>query len=113
MTSALDLAERLRRREVSSVELVTHAIEQIRARDGELGSFVEVAARRALLHARRADAALARRGPHAPFLGIPTGIKDHEPVRGLGTRLGSRAFRWVISPIDGYVARACRRAGFI
>jgi amidase len=113
MTSALDLAERLRRREVSSVELVEHAIAQIRARDGELGSFVEVAARRALIQARRADAALARRGPHAPFLGVPTGIKDHEPVRGLGTRVGSRAFRWVISPIDGYVARACRRAGFI
>lgn len=113
MTSALELAGRLRRREVSSVELVEQAIAQIRARDGELGAFVEVAARRALLQARRADAALGRKGPHAPFLGIPTGIKDHEPVRGLGTRLGSRAFRWVISPIDGYVARACRRAGFI
>ena len=113
MTSALELAGRLRRREVSSVELVEEAIARIRARDGELGAFVEVAARRALLQARRADALLAKKGPHAPFLGIPTGIKDHEPVRGLGTRLGSRAFRWVISPIDGYVARACRRAGFV
>jgi len=81
VTSALDLAERLRRREVSSVELVEQAVAKIRARDGELGSFVEIAARRALVHARRADAALARRGPHAPFLGVPTGIKDHERVR--------------------------------
>lgn len=113
MPTALELAERLRRREVSAVELTEHALATIRTRDAELGAFVEVAARRALLHARRADAALARRGPHPPFLGVPTAIKDHEPVRGLGTRMGSRAFRWVISPIDGYVARACRRAGFI
>jgi len=110
---ALEQAERLRRREVSAVELVEQAIASIRARDGEIGAFVEVAARRALLQAKRADAVLRRKGPHAPFLGVPTAIKDHEPVRGLGTRLGSRAFRWVISPIDGYVARRCRQAGFV
>ena len=113
MTSALELAERLRRREVSAIELVQQALATIRARDGELGAFVEVAARRALLQARRADALLKRRGEHPPFLGVPTAIKDHEPVRGLGTRMGSRAFKWVISPIDGYVAKRMRNAGFV
>ena len=112
MSGALELAERLRKRDVSSVELVQEHIANIRARDGELGAFVEVAARRALLQARRADA-LRARGSTAPFLGVPTAIKDHEPVRGLGTRIGSRAFRWLVSPVDGYVARACRRAGFV
>ena len=112
MTSALELAARLRRREISSVELVRAALDTIRARDHELGAFVEVAARRALHAARRADAQIAR-GVTAPFLGVPTAIKDHEPVRGLGTRLGSRAFRWLVSPIDGQVARTCRRAGFV
>jgi amidase len=110
--SALELADRLRRREVSSVELVRATLDAIRARDGELGAFVEVAGRRALLHARKADLMRAR-GSKAPFLGVPTAIKDHEPVRGLGTRIGSRAFRWLVSPIDGYVARAMRRAGFV
>ncbi|HEY5920477.1 MAG TPA: amidase [Kofleriaceae bacterium] len=113
MTTALELAERLRKRDVTSVELVKQSLEAIRARDGELGAFVEVAARRALLHARRADLMLRARRSKAPFLGVPTAIKDHEPVRGLGTRIGSQAFRWLISPIDGYVARAMRRAGFI
>ena len=112
MTPALDLAARLRRRELSSVELVRDTLDHIRARDPELGAFVEVAGRRAIAQARRADELLARGHP-APFLGVPTAIKDHEPVRGLGTRLGSRAFRWIVSPIDGHVARACRRAGFV
>ena len=103
--TALELAEKLRKRDVSSVELVRQCIDDIRARDGELGAFVEIAGRRALLQARRADA-LRARGVKAPFLGVPTAIKDHEPVRGLGTRIGSRAFRWLVSPIDGYVARA-------
>lgn len=112
MTTALELAERLRRREVSSVELVRKTLDDIRARDRDLGAFVEVAERRALMQARRADE-LRARGNKSPFLGVPTAIKDHEPVRGLGTRIGSRAFRWLVSPIDGYVARACRRAGFV
>lgn len=112
MTTALELAEQLRKREVSSVELVRKTLDEIRTHDRELGAFVEVAARRALMQARRADA-LRARGSRAPFLGVPTAIKDHEPVRGLGTRIGSRAFRWLVSPIDGYVARACRRAGFV
>lgn len=113
MTGAIELAQRLRRREVSAVELVQQALATIKARDGELGAFVEVAGRRALLQAKRADALLKRRGDHAPFLGVPTAIKDHELVRGMGTRLGSRAFKWVISPIDGYVAKRCRNAGFV
>jgi amidase len=112
MTTALELAKQLRKREVSSVELVRQALDAIRARDPELGAFIEVAGRRALMQARRADLAL-RRGSKAPFLGVPTAIKDHEPVRGLGTRIGSRAFKWLVSPIDGYVARKCRHAGFV
>jgi amidase len=109
--TALAIAARLRRREVSSVELVTAALAAIE-RDG-LGAFVAVDRRGALREARRADARLARGDDRAPFLGVPTGIKDHEPVRGLPTRLGSRAFAWLRSPIDGHVARACRRAGFV
>ena len=47
------------------------------------------------------------------FLGVPTGIKDHEHIRGYFSRVGSRAFKWVLSPVDGPVAAACRRGGFV
>ena len=110
--SALELAARLRRREVSSVELVRDCLATIRRDDPALGAWVEVSERRALAQARRADALLAR-GHGAPFLGVPTGIKDHEHVRGCFSRVGSRAFKWVLSPVDGPVASACRRGGFV
>jgi amidase len=110
---ALELAAMLRRREVSSVELVRASLDAISKRDGELCAFVDVSPRRALAAARRADEMLAHRGVHPPFLGVPTGIKDHEPVRFHYTRLGSRAFRWLIAPYDGHVAHACKRAGFV
>src|SRR6185369_3746035 len=111
--SALDLATMLRRRTLSSVDLVRHHLEVVERRNPELGSFVEVRAERAIAAARRADALLARGGDVPAFLGVPTGIKDHEHVRGCFSRVGSRAFKWVLSPVDGPVAAACRRGGFV
>lgn len=110
--TALAQCARLRRREVSSVELVQDSLAAIRRDNAELGAFVDVSESRALRQARRADE-LRARGVRLPFLGIPTGIKDHEALRGHFTRIGSRAFRWLYAPIDGFTARACRDAGFV
>jgi amidase len=110
--SALDIAARLRRREISSLEITRHYLATLARRNDALGAFVEVHEWRALRAARRADVLLGRRaGPWPVFLGLPTGIKDHEHLRGHATRVGSRALSWLSSPVDGHVARACRRGG--
>ncbi len=112
--SALEIAALLRRRELSSRELTRHYLDAVARKDPELGAFVELHAGRARASAERADRELDQRQPEPPiFLGLPTGIKDHENLRGCFSRVGSRAFRWVYSPFDGEVARACRRAGFL
>jgi Asp-tRNA(Asn)/Glu-tRNA(Gln) amidotransferase A subunit family amidase len=66
--SALDLAAQLRRRELSSVELVRHCLGAIRRANPDLGAFVAVAERRALREAEQADRA-ARRGGRAARVG--------------------------------------------
>jgi amidase len=112
--SALAIAELLRRRELSAVELTHHHLDVVRETNPEIGAFVSIHEKRALAAARAADKLLAKRdGPLPAFLGLPTGIKDHENLRGHFTRVGSRAFRYVYSPIDGMVASTCRRAGFV
>jgi amidase len=111
--SALECAALVRRRAFSSEELVRRHLDVIARRNPELGAFVELHARRALRAARAADARLARGGDLPLFLGLPSGIKDHEHLRGNRTRVGSRAFRWAFLPIDGPVARACRRGGLV
>jgi amidase len=111
--SALDTAARVRRGELSATELVRHHLDLVARRNPELSAFVEVRAARALAAARRAEMLLRRGGDLPAFLGLPTGIKDHEHLRGHFSRVGSRAYRWVLSPVDGPVARACRRGGFV
>jgi amidase len=113
VTTALALADRLRRGEVSSEELVRDHLDRIERRNGELNAFVEVTRRRALAAARRIDRA-RRRGDELPrFAGVPIGIKDVNFVRGTFTRAGSRAFRWLWSPVDDRVVARIRRGGFV
>ncbi|HYC53343.1 MAG TPA: amidase [Candidatus Binatia bacterium] len=111
--SAVELAALLRQRKLSSAEVTRHHLDVIERRNGELGSFVEVRRERAMAAARRADAMLAAGGDLPAFLGVPSGIKDHEHLRGCYTRVGSRALRWVLSPVDGPVAKACKRGGLV
>jgi amidase len=112
-TTALDLAERLRRRDVSSVELTRATFATIAEKDPQFHAFVELDERRALRAAEEADRRLRGGGTLPAFLGVPTGIKDSEFVRGLHVRVGSRALKWVISPIDGKLTRRCREGGFV
>jgi amidase len=110
--SALELADRLRRRELSTEELVRDCLARIERLDPTLHAFVDLFPRRALAAARRADAALARGG--APrFTGVPIGIKDVNFVRGAFTRAGSHAFRWMFSPLDDRTVARLRGAGFV
>src|SRR3954471_17544822 len=112
-TTALELAARLRRREISSLELTRAAFAAIAERDPSLGAFVELDERRALRAAAVADHRLQKGGTLPLFLGVPTAIKEHEHVRFLHTRVGSRALAWVVSPIDAKVTKRCRDGGFV
>jgi len=112
-STALELAERLRRREVSSVELTRATFATIAEKDPSIHAFVELDERRALAAADKADRRLRDGGALPAFLGVPTAIKDNELVRFLHTRVGSRALKWIISPIDGKITRRCREGGFV
>ena len=113
--SALEQARALRERRFSSEALTRHYLDQIERHNPDLGAFVSVQSARALKAARRADKKLAAgAGERSPvFLGVPTGIKDLDLARGTWTRMGTRAYRHLWSPVDGPVARRVRAGGFV
>ena len=84
---AIEQARLLRRREVSSLELVSHHLARVDAHADELGAFVTVTADRALDEARAADDALAA-GDAPVFCGVPTTIKDLTATAGIPTSMG-------------------------
>src|SRR5713226_2724788 len=112
--TALDCAAAVRRREVSPVELVEHALGRIERLDGQVGAFVTLTPDAALAQAKQAErAVLAAQDPSAlpPLLGVPTAIKDLNMTAGVPTKLGSRAYADWIPELDDNIVTLLRAAG--
>jgi amidase/aspartyl-tRNA(Asn)/glutamyl-tRNA(Gln) amidotransferase subunit A len=75
-TSATELADRIRRRELSPVEVVDATIARIDERNPSLNAIVYQGFDEARERARAAEAAVVAGGELGPLHGVPTAIKD-------------------------------------
>src|SRR3954452_19502683 len=73
---ASELAARIRRRELSPVEVADAFIARIEARNPSLTAFVYLGFDGARREAKAAEAAVMAGGPLGPLHGVPTAIKD-------------------------------------
>jgi amidase len=73
-----------------------------------------VAAEQALAAARRATAAVGKRGATlGPLHGVPVSIKDLTPTKGIRTTWGSKIFEHHVPDADGLVVERLKAAGAI
>lgn len=105
--SAAELAAMVRRKEMSSRELVQHALDRIGALDDTVNAFAEVDGARALADAATVDDAVVSGGDPGPLCGLPIGVKDLEDASGFHTTRGSNLYagRPVASADSELVAR--------
>lgn len=95
--SALDVAARVKAKQVSSLELTRRMFARIYRYNPKLNAFTFQMTDQALAQARRADAALSRGQQVGPFHGVPICIKESFGVKGepdtwgIVTLKGSRA----------------------
>jgi aspartyl-tRNA(Asn)/glutamyl-tRNA(Gln) amidotransferase subunit A len=111
--SAADAARAFRERSVSPVELVTHVLDRIAARDHDLNVFVRLDAEGAMDAARAAEREIAAGRSLGPLHGIPVGIKDIIDVRGLPTTCHSRILLDNVAETDAAAVARLRAAGAI
>ena len=98
--------------EFSSVELTQHYLDRIKAKDGEINSFITVTEERALNEAKVADKVRAD-GNAQPWTGIPFAHKDIFCTEGVLTTCGSRMLENFISPYDATVVTKMKQAGSV
>ena len=92
-TPATALVPLIRRRKVSPLELMKAVLARIERVNPSLNAYCTVAAEQALAAARRATAALGKRGAVlGPLHGMPVGIKDLTPTKGMRTTWGSKVY---------------------
>ena len=85
----VELARRVRDKELSAREVVTASIRRIEATNPRLLAFVAVDAERAMEQAGAVDQLVATGGDPGPLAGVPIGVKDSEDAAGYRTTHGS------------------------
>lgn len=114
--SARELARRIKRRALSSLELVEHLLARIERLNPALNAVVTLDAEGARAAAVHADAILAKsaRGDAlGPLHGVPMTLKDSFEVAGMRTTSGATVFRDHVPTTDAIVVQRLRAAGAI
>jgi amidase len=112
-TTASQLAARLRKKEISSVELTDAHIARIEALDGPINAVVVRDFERARNDARAADEALARGETSRPLLGVPMTVKESYDLTGYPTTWGVEPHREHRAHADALAVQRLKHAGAI
>ena len=112
-TPALELAQLIRLREVSPLELVEVYLERIERLNPQLGSYFTVTADLAIADATNKTELLTTTSELPPFFGVPISIKDLSAVAGVTCTYGNPALLNNIANHDDGVVTKIKQAGFI
>ncbi len=108
-----ELAQCVRRREVSPVEITRACLERIEKVNPALNAFITVMAESALAEARVAEGEILRGEWRGPLHGIPVALKDLIDTAGVRTTAASALYKDRIPTHDAEVVRRLRQAGAV
>jgi len=111
--SATDMAEQVRLKKLSPVELLDTHLARIEALNPKLNAFVQLDTERARRQAQAAEAAVMRGEAVGPLHGVPISIKSSIEVAGLRCEAGTRLRAGLVASQDAPLVARLRAAGAI
>jgi len=108
-----ELSQRVRRREISPVEITRGCLQRIEAGNAALNAFITVMAESALEEARAAEAEILRGEWRGALHGIPVALKDLIDTAGVRTTAASALYKDRVPAQDAEVVRRLRQAGAV
>jgi Asp-tRNA(Asn)/Glu-tRNA(Gln) amidotransferase A subunit family amidase len=111
--SAVSMAEQIRGRKLSPVELIGAHLERIEKLNPQLNAFVQVDAERARHMAQDAEEAVTNGKALGPLHGVPVSIKSSISVTGLRCEAGTRLRAGFVARQDAPLVTRLKNAGAI
>jgi amidase len=111
--SAVDLAARIRRKDVSAREVMAAHLARIERVNPRVNAIVTLVAERATADAVRADEQAARGGALGVLHGLPVAHKDLVDTAGIRTTRGSRFYSDNVPTTDALIVARMKAAGAI
>jgi amidase len=113
-TPAVELAALIRKKKVSPTEVLHAVLARIDKVNPLLNAYCTVATEQALAAAKKATAAVGKKGATlGPLHGVPVSIKDLTPTKGIRTTWGSKIFEHHVPEEDGLIVQRLKAAGAI
>lgn len=111
--SAVSMAEQIRQKKLSPVELVEAHLTRIQELNPKLNAFVQVDVEGARRHALVAEAAVRNGGQLGKLHGVPLSIKSSIEVAGLRWEAGTKLRAGIVAERDASLVARLRHAGAI
>ena len=111
--SAIEIARRVRARELSAADVVEAHLAVIERENPRLNAICTLAADHAREAARTIDAAVAAGQDPGLLAGVPVGVKDVHPTAGIRTTYGSTLYKDHVPAEDALIVQRCKAAGAI
>ncbi len=108
---AWSLRDLIRDGSVTSTDIVESFLDQIRARDAEIGAYITVCGEQALEAAKHSDERRREGRTLSDWDGIPAAIKDNISVKGVANTCGSHMLAQYRAPYDAHVVSLLKQAG--
>jgi aspartyl-tRNA(Asn)/glutamyl-tRNA(Gln) amidotransferase subunit A len=111
--TAIEVRDRIARREISPVEVTRRALEKAEATQSSLNAFFFLMPEKALAAAKAAEAAVMRGDPLGALHGVPISIKDLMAIGGERFAFGSRCMADNVAVADAPPVERVKAAGAI
>lgn len=111
--TAIELAARIRRRQISAREVMASHLARIERVNPKINAMVTLVAERAMEAAAKADEAQARGAALGPLHGLPVAHKDLVDTAGIRTTYGSPLYEDHVPAEDALIVTRIRAAGAI
>ena len=109
--SAFEIAEKIKSKEVSSLELTKHFIDRIEKYDDKINSVVVRIFDQAIEDAKEAYKSLSNNQNLGPLHGVPMTIKESYNIKGQSTNWGIPEYKGNIAKEDGLAVKRFKNAG--
>jgi amidase len=111
--SATQLAQQIRHKEISPVEVIDTCLKKIDTVNPKINAFVTVLHEEARHQAKQAEEAVMKGEAVGALQGVPVAIKDLTPTKGIRTTFGSPLFKDYIPEHDATFVKRIKDAGAI
>jgi len=111
--TALELGEKIKRREIGCAEAVKDYLEAIKTEDRAFHAYITVMEEEAYRQAEEIQKRIDRGESLSPLAGVPVAVKDNICTKDARTTAGSKMLADFVPPYDATVVEKLRQAGTV